>query len=207
MSVLSTIASHLALAPSRRRDTIGHRSCPRRAGHYALTMTDIVSAAAASARAPLPAPRDPKLRRMADAIRALAMDAVEKARCGHPGMPMGMADIATVLWTQIPQIRPASARLARPRPLRAVGRARLDAALRAPAPHRLSRHDDGPSSSASASSAAAPPAIPSAAMRSGIETTTGPLGQGLANSVGMALAERLLAAALRRRPSSITTPM
>src|SRR6266480_3095422 len=49
------------------------------------------SAATAS---PLPAPRDPKLRRMANAIRALAMDAVEQAKSGHPGMPMGMADAA-----------------------------------------------------------------------------------------------------------------
>src|ERR1700752_2737795 len=49
---------------------------------------------------PLPAPRDPKLRHMADALRALAMDAVEKAKSGHPRMPMGMADIATVLFTR-----------------------------------------------------------------------------------------------------------
>jgi transketolase len=49
---------------------------------------------------PLPSPRDPKLRHMADALRALAMDAVEKAKSGHPGMPMGMADIATVLFTK-----------------------------------------------------------------------------------------------------------
>jgi len=49
---------------------------------------------------PLPAPRDPGLREMANAIRALAMDAVEKAKSGHPGMPMGMADVATVLFTK-----------------------------------------------------------------------------------------------------------
>src|ERR1700739_3102027 len=58
------------------------------------------SPAAVSAPAPLPAPQDPKLRHMADALRALAMDAVEKAKSGHPGMPMGMADIATVLFTK-----------------------------------------------------------------------------------------------------------
>src|SRR5215470_14241150 len=57
-------------------------------------------APAAPTAPPLPAPRDPKLRRMADALRALAMDAVEQAQSGHPGMPMGMADIATVLFTQ-----------------------------------------------------------------------------------------------------------
>ena len=59
-----------------------------------------ISSAAASVLAPLPAPRDLKLRRMANALRALAMDAVEKAKAGHPGMPMGMADIATVLFTK-----------------------------------------------------------------------------------------------------------
>src|SRR5213079_3065661 len=48
--------------------------------------------------APLPPPANPKLRRMANAIRALAMDAVEQAQSGHPGMPMGMADVATVLY-------------------------------------------------------------------------------------------------------------
>src|SRR5271168_628946 len=61
------------------------------------------SAATAS---PLPAPRDPKLRRMANAIRALAMDAVEQAKAGHPGMPMGMADVATVLFTQFLKFDP-----------------------------------------------------------------------------------------------------
>ena len=50
---------------------------------------------------PLPAPRDPHLRDMADCIRALAMDAVQHSKSGHPGMPMGMADIATVLFSEI----------------------------------------------------------------------------------------------------------
>ena len=61
-------------------------------------MSNATSSAAAAP--PLPAPRDPKLRRMANAIRALGMDAVEQAKSGRPGMPMGMADIATVLFTQ-----------------------------------------------------------------------------------------------------------
>src|SRR5438105_13943584 len=61
------------------------------------------SAATAS---PLPAPRDPKRRGMANAIRALAMDAVEQAKSGHPGMPMGMADAATVLFTQFLRFDP-----------------------------------------------------------------------------------------------------
>ena len=74
---------------------------------------------------------------MADAIRVLAMDAVEQANSGHPGMPMGMADVATVLWTRFLKYDAATAGLARPRPLRAVGRPRLDAALRPAAPDRL----------------------------------------------------------------------
>ncbi len=66
---------------------------------------------------------------MANAIRALAMDAVEKANSGHPGMPMGMADVATVLFTQFIKFDPDRSALARPRPLRALGRPRLDAAI------------------------------------------------------------------------------
>src|ERR1700690_3228584 len=57
--------------------------------------------------APLPAPKDPHLRRMANALRALAMDAVEQAKSGHPGMPMGMADIATVLFGQFLKFDPS----------------------------------------------------------------------------------------------------
>ena len=77
---------------------------------------------------------------MANAIRALAMDAVQKANSGHPGMPMGMADVATVLFTRFLKFDAERARMARPRPLRAVGRPRLDAALRAALSDRLSRH-------------------------------------------------------------------
>ena len=65
------------------------------------------SEATTSAAPPLPAPRDKHLRRMADTIRALSMDAVEAAKSGHPGMPMGMADIATVLWGQFLKFDPA----------------------------------------------------------------------------------------------------
>ena len=56
--------------------------------------------------APLPPAADPKLRRMANALRVLAMDAVEAAKSGHPGMPMGMADIATVLFSQFLRFDP-----------------------------------------------------------------------------------------------------
>ena len=79
---------------------------------------------------------------MANAIRALAMDAVEQAKSGHPGMPMGMADVATVLFTRFLKFDPAEPRLARPRPLRAVGRPRLDAVVRSALPDRLRSDDD-----------------------------------------------------------------
>ena len=91
---------------------------------------------------------------------------VQKANSGHPGMPMGMADVATVLFNRFITHRPVEARLAGPRPLRALGRARLDAAIRAASPARLPGHADRASCSASASSAAARPAIPSTATRS-----------------------------------------
>ncbi|HEX5453797.1 MAG TPA: transketolase, partial [Stellaceae bacterium] len=61
---------------------------------------------------PLPSPRDPRLRRLANALRALAMDAVEKAKSGHPGMPMGMADVATVLFTRFLRFDPKAPRWA-----------------------------------------------------------------------------------------------
>src|SRR5580658_10373197 len=57
---------------------------------------------------PRPSPRDATVRRTADAIRALAMDAVEQAKSGHPGMPMGMADIATVLFGQFLKFDPSA---------------------------------------------------------------------------------------------------
>ena len=63
-------------------------------------------AAPPPAAPPLPPPANPRLRRMANALRALAMDAVEKANSGHPGMPMGMADAATVLFTQFLKFDP-----------------------------------------------------------------------------------------------------
>ena len=72
----------------------------------------------------------PTDRRLANAIRALAMDAVEAANSGHPGMPMGMADAATALFTRHLKFDASRPALARPRPLHPVGRPRLDADLR-----------------------------------------------------------------------------
>ena len=141
--------------------------------------------------APLPKPRDPQLRRMADAIRVLAMDAVEKANSGHPGMPMGMADVATVLWSRFLKFDPAQPRWPdRDRFVLSAGHGSmlLYALLHltgypAMTLDELKRFRQLGSRSAG---------HPEYGHAPGIETTTGPLGQGLANAVGMALAERLL---------------
>ena len=73
-------------------------------------------------------------------LRMLAADAVQQANSGHPGMPMGAADMAFVLWTRHLRFDPDGAALARARPVPALGRPRLDAALRAPPPRRLRLH-------------------------------------------------------------------
>src|SRR3974377_2285422 len=82
-----------------------HSAFPRRRGSYLASMIS-ATATATVAPPPLPEPRDPRLRRMANAIRALSMDAVEQAKSGHPGMPMGMADPATVLFPQFMRFDP-----------------------------------------------------------------------------------------------------
>jgi len=153
-------------------------------------MTTPPPAPAASAP-PLPIARDPQLRRMADAIRALAMDAVEQATCGHPGMPMGMADAATVLWSRFLKFDPA--RPDWPDRDRFVLSAGHGSMLLYALLHlteypgmtmaELKRFRQLGSLTAG---------HPEYGHAPGIETTTGPLGQGLANAVGMALAERLL---------------
>jgi transketolase len=127
---------------------------------------------------------------MANAIRALAMDAVQKANSGHPGMPMGMADVATVLFTRFLKFDPADpAWPDRDRFVLSAGHGSM--LLYACSPHRLRGHDAG-------GAQALPPARqphaghPEYGHAAGIETTTGPLGQGLGNAVGMALAERML---------------
>src|SRR6516164_6939552 len=153
-------------------------------------MSAISPAATASA---LPPPRDPNLRHMADALRALAMDAVEQAKSGHPGMPMGMADAATVLFAQFLRFDPLAPDWPdRDRFVLSAGHGSMllyallhltgypDMTL-----DELKRFRQLGSRTAG---------HPERGHASGIETTTGPLGQGLANSVGMAIAERLLAA-------------
>ena len=151
------------------------------------------SAAAASALAPLPVPRDPKLRRMANALRALAMDAVEKAKSGHPGMPMGMADIATVLFSRFLRFDPLHPEWPdRDRFVLSNGHGSM---LLYGLLH-LTGYPDMTMAEIEhfrqlGSKAAG---HPERGLATGIETTTGPLGQGIATSVGMALAERHLAA-------------
>ncbi|HEX5777282.1 MAG TPA: transketolase [Xanthobacteraceae bacterium] len=130
---------------------------------------------------------------MANAIRALAMDAVETAKSGHPGLPMGAADIATVLFTRFLKFDPTDPRWPdRDRFILSAGHGSM---LLYAVLHLLGYPDmtmeEIKRFRQLGSKTAGHPEFGHA---SGIETTTGPLGQGLGNSVGMALAERILAA-------------
>jgi transketolase len=145
-----------------------------------------------TAATPSPQPT-PDVAALAGAIRALSMDAVERAKSGHPGMPMGMADVATVLFTEFLKIDPAHPDWPdRDRFVLSAGHgSMLQYAL-----HYLLGYEDMTLEELKrfrqlGSKTAGHPEYGHAA---GIETTTGPLGQGFANAVGMALAERMLAA-------------
>jgi len=159
--------------------------------------------AAANVHAPTESPLDhdpsmtttpaatPTLHELANAIRALAMDAVEAAKSGHPGMPMGMADIAVALWTRHLRHNPADPHWAnRDRFVLSNGHgSMLQYALLHLTGYDLPigelrrfRQLDSKT-----------PGHPEVGRTPGVETTTGPLGQGFANAVGMALAEALLA--------------
>ena len=131
------------------------------------------------------------LREMANAVRMLAVAGVEAARSGHPGMPMGMADVATVLFTRFMNIDPAAPGWPdRDRFVLSAGHgSMLQYAL-----HYLLGYADMPVEELKrfrqlGARAAGHPEYGHAA---GIETTTGPLGQGIANAVGLALGERLM---------------
>jgi transketolase len=133
---------------------------------------------------------------LANALRALAMDAVQKANSGHPGMPMGMAEIAEVLWNQHLRFDPADPSWPdRDRFVLSNGHGSMllyallhlsgfDLPL-----EELKRFRQLHSKT---------PGHPEFGVAPGVETTTGPLGQGLANAVGMALAEQVLAAHFNR---------
>jgi len=138
----------------------------------------------------------PSRRELANALRFLAIDAVEAAKSGHPGMPMGMADIAEVLWNDFLSHSPANPRWPnRDRFVLSNGHGSMllygllhlsgyDLPL-----DELKRFRQLHSKTAG---------HPEAHETPGVETTTGPLGQGLANAVGMALAEKVLGARFNR---------
>ncbi|WP_413989876.1 transketolase [Labrys okinawensis] len=141
--------------------------------------------------APLPAPKDPHLRKLANCIRFLSMDAVQKAKSGHPGAPMGMADIATVLFREFLNFDAADPHwVDRDRFVLSNGHASMllysllyltgyqDMTI-----DQLERFRQAGSKTAG---------HPEYRHAGGIELTTGPLGQGIADSVGMALGERIM---------------
>ena len=142
---------------------------------------------------------DPTL--MANAIRALSMDAVQQAKSGHPGAPMGMADMAVALWSRHLRHNPAHPQWAgRDRFVLSYGHASmLLYALLHLTGYDLPLHELKNFRQLHSKT----PGHPEHGVTPGVETTTGPLGQGLANAVGMALAEKLLAAEFNREGHTI----
>ena len=143
----------------------------------------------------------PPRRRLANAIRMLSMDAVEAAKSGHPGMPMGMADIAEVLWNDYLKFNPGNGHWwGRDRFVLSNGHGSMllySVAYLTGYPldiDEIKRFRQLGSRVAG---------HPERELEIGIETTTGPLGQGMANAVGMALAEKHLAAEFNRPDATI----
>ncbi|HUG56610.1 MAG TPA: transketolase [Candidimonas sp.] len=138
---------------------------------------------------------------MANAIRALAMDAVQQANSGHPGAPMGMADIAEALWTRHLRHNPTDPNWAgRDRFVLSNGHgSMLIYALLHLTGYDLPMEELKNFRQLHSRT----PGHPEVGFTAGVETTTGPLGQGLANSVGMALAEALLAQEFNRENHAI----
>jgi transketolase len=138
---------------------------------------------------PMPAP----LKTMADAIRVLSMDAVERANSGHPGMPMGMADVATVLWSKHMKYDAGATDWAdRDRFILSAGHGSMLlysllhlAGVKAVSMEEIKNFRVLGSKT---------PGHPEYGHTPGVETTTGPLGQGIATAVGFAMAERHMAA-------------
>jgi transketolase len=133
---------------------------------------------------------------LANAVRALVMDAVQAANSGHPGMPMGMAEIAVALWTRHLRHNPANPYWAdRDRFVLSNGHgSMLQYALLHLSGYDLALDDLKQFRQLHSRT----PGHPEFGATPGVETTTGPLGQGLANAAGMALAEKLLAAEFNR---------
>ncbi|WP_439887194.1 transketolase [Pseudomonas sp. MBLB4123] len=143
----------------------------------------------------------PSRRERANAIRALSMDAVQKANSGHPGAPMGMADIAEVLWRDYLKHNPSNPAFAdRDRFVLSNGHGSM---LIYSLLH-LTGYDLGIEDLKQfRQMGSRTPGHPEYGYTPGVETTTGPLGQGLANAVGLAIAEKVLAAQFNREGHSI----
>ena len=135
-------------------------------------------------------------RQLANAIRALSMDAVQKAKSGHPGAPMGMADIAEVLWNDFLKHNPGHPQwFDRDRFVLSNGHgSMLIYSLLHLSGYQLSMDEIRQFRQLHSMT----PGHPEYGYAPGVETTTGPLGQGLANAVGMAIAEKTLAAQFNR---------
>ena len=135
-------------------------------------------------------------RELANAIRALSMDAVQKAKSGHPGAPMGMADIAEVLWNDHMKHNPANPKWAdRDRFILSNGHgSMLIYSLLHLTGYDLSMEDIKNFRQLHSKT----PGHPEYGYAPGVETTTGPLGQGITNGVGMAIAEKVLAGQFNR---------
>ncbi len=138
----------------------------------------------------------PSRRDLANAIRALSMDAVQKANSGHPGAPMGMADIAEVLWNDFLKHNPANPKWAnRDRFVLSNGHgSMLLYSLLHLSGYGLPMEEIKNFRQLHSKT----PGHPEYGYTPGVETTTGPLGQGITNAVGMALAEKLLAGQFNR---------
>jgi transketolase len=147
----------------------------------------------------------PSRKELANAIRALAMDAVQAANSGHPGMPMGMADIAEVLWNDFLSHNPRNPKwVNRDRFVLSNGHgSMLQYALLHLTGYDLSIDEIKRFRQLHSKTAG----HPEASETPGVETTTGPLGQGFANAVGMALAEKVLAARFNREGFPIVDHM
>ncbi len=138
----------------------------------------------------------PSRKELANAIRALSMDAVQKANSGHPGAPLGMADIAEVLWNDFLKHNPANPKwFDRDRFVLSNGHgSMLIYSLLHLTGYDLSMDDLKNFRQLHSKT----PGHPEYGYAPGVETTTGPLGQGIANAIGMAISERTLAAQFNR---------
>ncbi|MFA5041782.1 MAG: transketolase, partial [Bdellovibrionales bacterium] len=154
-------------------------------------MPTSVAVSSKSTQKAMPTEPDPLYKDMVNAIRALAMDAVEKAKSGHPGMPMGIADVVTVLWSKFLRFDPENPTWPdRDRFIMSPGHASM--ALYALAYLTGYKKMTIEEIKKFRQLGSLTPGHPEVDPEIGVEVTTGPLGQGIAHSVGFALAERIL---------------